>query len=106
MMGVTVVDVFLRWLGWGVPRAYEILALGMRMLIHWRCPRENVRLARRWVRFRRIGCPSSTLAVLRSGLNAISAPPFAHDIAIGAILFAVAKLDGPYFARRMTELPF
>jgi TRAP-type C4-dicarboxylate transport system permease small subunit len=33
MMGVTTVDVVLRWLGSGVPGAYEIVTLGMRILI-------------------------------------------------------------------------
>ena len=33
MMGVTTVDVVLRWLGSGVPGAYEIVTLGMRFLI-------------------------------------------------------------------------
>jgi ribose/xylose/arabinose/galactoside ABC-type transport system permease subunit len=41
------------------------------------------------------------LAVLRSGLNAVGAPPFVNDIAMGAVLFAVAVLDGPYLARRL-----
>jgi ribose/xylose/arabinose/galactoside ABC-type transport system permease subunit len=45
-----------------------------------------------------------SLSVLRSGLNAIGAPPFANDIAIGAILLAVAVLDGPYFARRARDI--
>jgi ribose/xylose/arabinose/galactoside ABC-type transport system permease subunit len=42
-----------------------------------------------------------TLAVLRSGLNAVGAPPFVNDITIGAILLGVAILDGPYLARRL-----
>jgi TRAP-type C4-dicarboxylate transport system permease small subunit len=33
MMGVTTVDVLLRWLEWGIPGAYEIVTLGMRLLI-------------------------------------------------------------------------
>ena len=41
------------------------------------------------------------LAVLRSGLNAVGAPPFVNDIAMGAILLAVAILDGPYLIRRL-----
>jgi len=41
------------------------------------------------------------LAVLRSGLNAVGAPPFVNDIAMGAILLAVAILDGPYLTRRL-----
>ena len=42
-----------------------------------------------------------TLAVLRSGLNAVGAPPFVNDITIGAILLTVAILDAPYLARRL-----
>jgi len=42
-----------------------------------------------------------TLTVLQSGLNAIAAPPFAHDLATGWILAIVAVLDAPYFARRL-----
>ncbi len=42
-----------------------------------------------------------TLALMRSGLNAIGAPPFAHDIAMGSILLAVAVLDAPYLAREL-----
>ncbi len=41
------------------------------------------------------------LAVLRSGLNAVGAPPFVNDIAMGAILLTVAILDGPYLMRRL-----
>jgi ribose/xylose/arabinose/galactoside ABC-type transport system permease subunit len=41
------------------------------------------------------------LAVLRSGLNAVAAPPFVNDIAMGAILLTVAILDGPYLMRRL-----
>jgi ribose/xylose/arabinose/galactoside ABC-type transport system permease subunit len=44
------------------------------------------------------------LAVLRSGFNAIGAPPFVNDVAIGIVLFTVAILDGPYFARRLMWL--
>jgi ribose/xylose/arabinose/galactoside ABC-type transport system permease subunit len=42
-----------------------------------------------------------TLAVLRSGLNAVGAPPFVNDITMGAVLLMVAVLDGPYLARRL-----
>ena len=45
-----------------------------------------------------------TLTMLRSGLNAVAAPPFAHDLATGLILFAVAVSDAPYLMRRMTIL--
>jgi ribose/xylose/arabinose/galactoside ABC-type transport system permease subunit len=41
------------------------------------------------------------LAVLRSGFNAIGAPPYVNDIAMGAILLIVAMLDGPYLMRRL-----
>jgi ribose/xylose/arabinose/galactoside ABC-type transport system permease subunit len=41
-----------------------------------------------------------TLAALRSGFNAIGAPPYVNDIAMGAILIAVAIMDGPYLAQR------
>lgn len=44
------------------------------------------------------------LAVLRSGLNAVGAPPFVNDIAMGAILLTVAILDGPYLMRRLGRL--
>jgi TRAP-type C4-dicarboxylate transport system permease small subunit len=33
MMGVTVIDVALRWIGSGIPGAYELVTLGMRILI-------------------------------------------------------------------------
>ena len=33
MMGVTTIDVVLRWVGSGIPGAYEIVTLGMRILI-------------------------------------------------------------------------
>jgi ribose/xylose/arabinose/galactoside ABC-type transport system permease subunit len=45
-----------------------------------------------------------TLAVMRSGLNAIGAPPYAHDIAMGAILLTVAVLDSAHFGQRMRQL--
>lgn len=41
------------------------------------------------------------LAVLHSGLNAIEAPPYVNDIAMGIILLTVAILDGPYLSRRL-----
>lgn len=44
------------------------------------------------------------LAVLRSGLNAVGAPPFVNDITMGAVLLTVAFLDGPYLMRRLTEV--
>ena len=46
-----------------------------------------------------------TLAVLRSGLNAIEVPVFVHDMVMGAILLAVALLDAPALARRFSRSP-
>jgi ribose/xylose/arabinose/galactoside ABC-type transport system permease subunit len=51
-----------------------------------------------------IAAGALTLTGLRSGLNAIAAPPFAHDLATGLILLAVAVSDAPYLIRRMTGL--
>jgi ribose/xylose/arabinose/galactoside ABC-type transport system permease subunit len=48
-----------------------------------------------------IAAGALTLAVLRSGLNAVGAPPFVNDITMGTVLLAVAILDGPYLARRL-----
>ncbi len=48
-----------------------------------------------------IAAGALTLAVLRSGLNAVGAPPFVNDITMGAVLLTVAFLDGPYLARRL-----
>jgi ribose/xylose/arabinose/galactoside ABC-type transport system permease subunit len=48
-----------------------------------------------------IAAGALTLAVLRSGLNAIGAPPFVNDIAMGVVLLLVAILDGPHLARRL-----
>lgn len=45
-----------------------------------------------------------TLTVLRAGLNAVAAPPFAHDLATGCILFVVAVSDAPYLLRRLTAI--
>jgi ribose/xylose/arabinose/galactoside ABC-type transport system permease subunit len=45
-----------------------------------------------------------TLTVLRSGLNAIAAPPFAHDVATGLILLAVAISDAPFLWHRLIAL--
>jgi ribose/xylose/arabinose/galactoside ABC-type transport system permease subunit len=45
-----------------------------------------------------------TLTVLRSGLNAIAAPPFAHDVATGLILLAVAISDTPFLWHRLIAL--
>jgi ribose/xylose/arabinose/galactoside ABC-type transport system permease subunit len=45
-----------------------------------------------------------TLTVLRTGLNALAAPPFAHDLVTGCILLLVAVSDAPYFSRRLTWL--
>lgn len=43
------------------------------------------------------------LAALRSGLNAVGAPPYVNDITMGAVLLAVAILDGPYLMRRIRQ---
>jgi ribose/xylose/arabinose/galactoside ABC-type transport system permease subunit len=48
-----------------------------------------------------IAAGALTLAVLRSGLNAVGAPPFVNDIAMATVLLTVAVLDGPYLARRL-----
>ena len=48
-----------------------------------------------------IAAGALTLAVLRSGLNAVGAPPFVNDITMGTVLLTVAVLDGPYLARRL-----
>ena len=45
-----------------------------------------------------------TLGFLRAGLNAVGSPPFLNDICLGAILFAVGVLDGPYLMRRFASL--
>jgi ribose/xylose/arabinose/galactoside ABC-type transport system permease subunit len=45
-----------------------------------------------------------TLTVLRSGLNAVAAPPYAHDLVTGLILLAVAISDAPYLMRQLTAL--
>jgi ribose/xylose/arabinose/galactoside ABC-type transport system permease subunit len=45
-----------------------------------------------------------TLTVLRSGLNAIAAPPFAHDVATGLILLVVAISDAPFLWHRLIAL--
>ncbi|MGZ3352429.1 MAG: hypothetical protein ACXU89_26200, partial [Xanthobacteraceae bacterium] len=42
-----------------------------------------------------------SLAVLRAGFNAVGAPPYVNEVAMGAILLIVAVLDGPYLARRL-----
>jgi hypothetical protein len=41
---------------------------------------------------------------LRSGLNAIAAPPFAHDLATGLILLAVAISDASFVRHRLIAL--
>jgi ribose/xylose/arabinose/galactoside ABC-type transport system permease subunit len=45
-----------------------------------------------------------SLAVLRAGFNAVGAPPYVNQIAMGAILLVVATIDGPYLARRLAPL--
>lgn len=45
-----------------------------------------------------------TLTVLRSGLNALSAPPWSHQVATGLVLVAVAVADAPYLSRAFRRL--
>jgi ribose/xylose/arabinose/galactoside ABC-type transport system permease subunit len=45
-----------------------------------------------------------SLAVLRAGFNAVGAPPYVNEVAMGAILLIVAVLDGPYLTRRLHGL--
>ena len=42
------------------------------------------------------------LAVLSTGFNAVGAPPYANDVAMGAILAVVAMLDGPHLMRHLS----
>jgi len=42
-----------------------------------------------------------TFSVLRTGLNALGAPPFVNDVAMGAVLLAVSLIDSPVLARRL-----
>ena len=51
-----------------------------------------------------IGVGVLILAVLNTGFNAIGAPPYVNDLAMGAILLTVAILDGPYLLRRLSGL--
>ena len=41
------------------------------------------------------------LGVLHAGFNALGAPPFVNEIAMGAVLLAVAIADGPHLTRRV-----
>jgi ribose/xylose/arabinose/galactoside ABC-type transport system permease subunit len=43
-----------------------------------------------------------TLCILRSGLSAIGVEPHVHDLVTGLILVAIAVLDAPELARRIT----
>jgi hypothetical protein len=36
-----------------------------------------------------------------AGFNALGAPPYANEIAMGAVLLVVAIADGPYLLRRV-----
>jgi ribose transport system permease protein len=49
-----------------------------------------------------IGIGVLVLAVLGTGFNAIGAPPYVNDIAMGATLAVVAILDGPHLMRRLS----
>ena len=51
-----------------------------------------------------IGLGVLVLGVLRSGLNAIGAPPYANEVSMGAVLMVVAIADGPYLMRRLRQL--
>jgi ribose/xylose/arabinose/galactoside ABC-type transport system permease subunit len=51
-----------------------------------------------------IAAGTLTLTVLRSGLNAVAAPPFAHDVVTGLILLAVAISDAPFLWHRLIAL--
>ncbi len=42
--------------------------------------------------------------MLRAGFNAVGAPPYVNQIAMGGILLTVAVLDAPYLARRLSAL--
>ncbi|MCC6776970.1 MAG: ABC transporter permease [Hyphomicrobiales bacterium] len=48
-----------------------------------------------------IAAGALTLAVLRSGLNAVGAPPFVNDVTMGLVLLGVAVLDGPALQDRL-----
>lgn len=41
------------------------------------------------------------LGVLHAGFNALGAPPYVNEIAMGAVLLAVAIADGPHLLRRV-----
>jgi ribose/xylose/arabinose/galactoside ABC-type transport system permease subunit len=45
-----------------------------------------------------------SLAILRSGLNGLGAPPSVHDIVTGTILLGVAVADGDTFTRYVGNL--
>ena len=45
-----------------------------------------------------------SLAVLRAGFNAVGAPPYVNEVAMGTILLLVAVLDSTYLARRVQGL--
>jgi len=48
-----------------------------------------------------IGAGVLILCLLRSGLNAVGASPYLHEIATGAVLLMVAVVDAPLLARRV-----
>jgi ribose/xylose/arabinose/galactoside ABC-type transport system permease subunit len=47
-----------------------------------------------------------TLCILSSGLSAIGVAPYVHDLVTGAILLAIAILDSPDLAQRITTWQF
>lgn len=44
------------------------------------------------------------LGVLHAGFNALGAPPYVNEIAMGSVLMAVAIADGPHLTRRVRTL--
>lgn len=51
-----------------------------------------------------IAAGTLTVTVLRSGLNALGSPPFAHELMTGGVLLLVAITDAPYFTRQLQSL--
>jgi ribose/xylose/arabinose/galactoside ABC-type transport system permease subunit len=48
-----------------------------------------------------IACGVLTLSLLRAGLNAVGAPPFANDVTMGSVLLLVGILDAPRLKQRL-----
>jgi ribose/xylose/arabinose/galactoside ABC-type transport system permease subunit len=51
-----------------------------------------------------IACGVLTLALLRAGLNALGAPPFANEVTMGTVLLVVGILDAPRLRERLRGL--